>query len=111
MRFGLHEKTLALLRSVFERYPELLQVKIYGSRARGDQRPGSDIDLALFYKGRKDISPLILWDLEELPLPYLFDAVRFESLPQGPLKREIEVSGRALYTKAHPAAEREKRNL
>ncbi|WP_353890307.1 nucleotidyltransferase domain-containing protein [uncultured Aliiroseovarius sp.] len=29
------------------KHPEILQVLLYGSRARGDNRPGSDVDLAI----------------------------------------------------------------
>lgn len=45
MPFGLSEEILTLLTDFFARYPEIEQVKIYGSRARGDHEKGSDIDL------------------------------------------------------------------
>ena len=32
---------------VFSRYPEIETVFVYGSRTKGNFRPGSDIDLAL----------------------------------------------------------------
>jgi predicted nucleotidyltransferase len=45
--FGLPSTTLEALKQVFSSYLEIDQVIIYGSRARGNFRPGSDIDLTL----------------------------------------------------------------
>lgn len=101
MQFGLSGEALALIRDVFRKYPEVSHVKIYGSRARGDYRAGSDIDLALFCgPEKKDVSSLISWDLEELPLPYLFDVADYSRLAAGPLKKEIDSAGRTLYAKS-----------
>ncbi|MCW0484384.1 nucleotidyltransferase domain-containing protein [Gaoshiqia sediminis] len=47
MKFGLSETTISLLCSVFENYPEIEEVIIYGSRAKGNYREGSDIDITL----------------------------------------------------------------
>jgi predicted nucleotidyltransferase len=38
---------LDIIRAVFARHPEITQVKVFGSRAKGTQRPESDVDLAL----------------------------------------------------------------
>ncbi|MDE2593411.1 MAG: nucleotidyltransferase domain-containing protein, partial [Burkholderiales bacterium] len=43
--FGLDEYTARCLQAIFERFDGLERVWIYGSRARGDHRVGSDIDL------------------------------------------------------------------
>ena len=43
---GLPERTLAEIEGVLQRFPQIRWVKLYGSRALGRQRPGSDIDLA-----------------------------------------------------------------
>jgi len=47
MRFGLTEDTIEKFHSVFRKYPEIEEVIIYGSRAKGNYREGSDIDLTL----------------------------------------------------------------
>ena len=45
--FGLKEKDINAINDVFNQYPEIIQVIIYGSRAKGNYKPGSDIDLSI----------------------------------------------------------------
>lgn len=52
-RYGLPEETIAMIAAVFTRHPEVERVILYGSRAKGNYRSGSDIrclstDLSLF---------------------------------------------------------------
>lgn len=46
-RFGLPGRVVDRLCRVFRGYPEIRSVLVYGSRAKGCYRPGSDIDLSL----------------------------------------------------------------
>ena len=45
--FGLPPATLDKLNSVFAQHNAIDSVVIYGSRAKGNYRPGSDIDLTI----------------------------------------------------------------
>ncbi len=99
MDFGLQEKTIKQIQSVFKKYSEIDQVKIYGSRAREDYHRGSDIDLAFFSESAEDLSSRLSWELEELPLPYLFDIVNYRTLKKGYLKKEIDKYGKLFYIK------------
>ncbi|MCQ2244432.1 MAG: nucleotidyltransferase domain-containing protein [Bacteroidaceae bacterium] len=45
--YGLSDKTISVLKSVFMRYPQIDQAIIYGAKARGDNRRGADIDITL----------------------------------------------------------------
>jgi predicted nucleotidyltransferase len=45
--FGLSDWTMDDLRSVFRQHPKVRKVILFGSRAKGNYRTGSDIDLAL----------------------------------------------------------------
>ncbi len=47
MSFGLDEKVIEKIREVFARHPQVKSAILYGSRAMGNYRPGSDIDLVL----------------------------------------------------------------
>ena len=72
-------------------------MKIYGSRARGDHRKGSDIDLAFFSESDEDLSSRLSWELDDLPTPYLFDVVNYDKLKNNPLKKEIDQHGKIFY--------------
>ena len=47
-RFGLSEATIQKLCAALAHYPQVEKAVLYGSRATGTYRNGSDIDLALF---------------------------------------------------------------
>lgn len=100
MNFGLPEQTLFQFQSVFAKYPEVTEVLIYGSRAKGNFREGSDIDLTL--KGDKlsaGILRQIEQDLDELNTPYLLDLSIHQQLTSESLKAHINRVGRTFYKK------------
>lgn len=47
MKFGLSDIYLEQIKSAVSSIPEIDEVVIYGSRARGDYSPTSDIDITL----------------------------------------------------------------
>ena len=47
MNYGLKPETISEIQSILETVPEVKKAVLYGSRAMGKQRPGSDIDLTL----------------------------------------------------------------
>ncbi len=51
MKYGLKEKLLESIADVFAGYSKIEKVLIYGSRAKGNYRKGSNIDLALVGEG------------------------------------------------------------
>lgn len=44
---NLPQKTISQLIEIFSAYPEIEKVIVFGSRAMGKEKPGSDIDLAI----------------------------------------------------------------
>jgi uncharacterized protein len=66
-------REISLLSAVFDRFPNIDAVTLFGSRAKGTHGDHSDVDLAL----SGDIAPLqaeaVAAELDELPLPYRFD--------------------------------------
>ncbi len=93
-RTGLSVSLLEQLRDVFGRYPEVHQVVIYGSRANGSYKPGSDIDLAVFADDISSIRFAYLWgELEELPLIFTLDVVHWDTLSNARLKQRIVDEG------------------
>ena len=88
---GLPPATLAQIRSVLRRFPSIRWVKLYGSRALGRHRPGSDIDLA--FSSPDDCSAALAGAFDELPIPYTVDVTHWESLEHEGLRRHIEGVG------------------
>jgi predicted nucleotidyltransferase len=97
--FGLSQETLEAIRSCLQQYPDIVWVKIYGSRAKGDYERGSDIDLA--YSSPTDCSADLLDALDNLSTPYLFDVTHYESLKHEGLKAHIERVGVVFYERAN----------
>ena len=74
MNSGLTESTTAQIRYVFSKHPEIDQVILYGSRAKGNYKPGSDIDLTLIGSGiTQNVLSQIQSEFDMGPLPYRFD--------------------------------------
>lgn len=100
MNHGLSEKTVNKILSVFERFPEIEKAVLYGSRAKGNFKTGSDIDLTLY--GEK-LSSRLLGDiaeaLDDLLLPYTIDLSIFDDLNHAKLREHIERVGVVFYEK------------
>ncbi|BBP45282.1 hypothetical protein THMIRHAS_06550 [Thiosulfatimonas sediminis] len=96
--FGLPDVTFARMREVFARYPSIEKVVIYGSRAKGNFRPGSDIDLTLIGKELDDsVLSHISTDLDDLNMPYMLDVSLFEQIVSEALLQHIDRVGKVFY--------------
>jgi predicted nucleotidyltransferase len=98
--FGLSPKTLEKLNSVFAQHSTIYFVLIYGSRAKGNYRTGSDIDLTI--KG-SEIPFAELMQIEDqiddLMLPYTVDLSQYNQLENANLIAHIDRVGLVIYTK------------
>lgn len=101
MRFGLSAEVIARLYRVFARHPEIERVIIYGSRAKGNFRAGSDIDLT-FEGDAIDLSLMLKIEneLDDLLLPYLFDLSVLAHIDDTDLRDHIARIGQELYRRA-----------
>jgi len=99
LKFGLSDKTLDTLNSIFRNYPGIKQVVLYGSRAKGNYRNGSDIDLSIKTVGDFAFSDLlhIAADFDDSDMPYLVDVSIYETLTNTDLKAHIDRVGKVLY--------------
>ena len=96
--FGLTPADLKKMLSVFEQYETIEEVVLYGSRAKGNYRPGSDIDLTL--KGAElNLKTLnrISNELDDLLLPYCFDLSIFTQIENEDLIDHIHRVGVMIY--------------
>ncbi|MFO7884959.1 MAG: nucleotidyltransferase domain-containing protein [Desulfobacteraceae bacterium] len=96
---GLSPETIKRIYQVFAHSPEIEQVYIYGSRAKGNYQPGSDIDLAI--KG-KQVTTSQLYriesELDDLLLPYKIDLSLLHCIENQALLKHIRRVGIIFYT-------------
>ena len=99
MKYGLSEKSLQKIYDVFDRYPEVEEVILYGSRARDDYKNGSDIDLTL--RGGNALTHKILAkianDLDDQLLPYTIDLSIYNNLNNEDIITQIDRVGVTFY--------------
>lgn len=98
-QFGLKDADLEAMRAVLAQFPAITKAIIYGSRAKGNFKPGSDIDLALV---GDDLSLSNLFAIEtafdELLLPYKVDLSVYSHIENSDLLAHIERVGQVFYS-------------
>lgn len=98
--FGLRSEDLELIRNVMKHYPDVKEAIVFGSRAKGNQQKGSDVDIALRGPGLEFQTAQIGGELnDELPLPYSFDVVALDALENTALREHIQRVGISFYFK------------
>lgn len=97
--FGLEEHDVSTIKNILKEYPEVLEAYIFGSRAKGNFKLGSDVDIAV--KGNnisfRTISSINSKLNEETPLPYHFDILNYNSLTNLELLNHIDRMGKKFY--------------
>jgi predicted nucleotidyltransferase len=96
--FGLAPSVLARLRAELARTAHLQRALIFGSRAKGNYRRGSDIDIALF---GPELTNAEVADLDrridDLLLPYQVDICLVDTLENPALLEHIQRVGQPFY--------------
>ncbi len=100
--FGLTERHIDLIVRATAQHPDVEEAIVFGSRAMGNYKPGSDVDIALKGNLNADTCSDIFVELNEyLPLPYKFDVLAYSSILEQPLVEHIDCYGKLLYKKLH----------
>jgi predicted nucleotidyltransferase len=99
MRFGLRPRDLAEIIATLKKFPAVEKAIIFGSRAKGNYKKGSDVDIAV--KGARithDVVLAISFVLnEDSAMPYFFDIVHFEKITEKELLDHIERVGQDIF--------------
>jgi type I restriction enzyme S subunit len=100
MKYGLGEPVIKKICAVFARFPAIEKAVLYGSRAKGNYKDGSDIDLTLYGDAltAQDLAN-IADALDELLLPYMFDLSLYADLDHAKLRDHIERVGVVFYAR------------
>ena len=97
---GLSRKELDEIIRILKKFPGIQEAILFGSRAMGNFKPGSDVDMAL--KGRitiQDVAGVKALLEEESPLPYTFDIVDYHTLETPAFKEHIDKHGKSIFKK------------
>ncbi|NLM42645.1 MAG: nucleotidyltransferase domain-containing protein [Clostridiales bacterium] len=99
MSIGLSELDIEYIVGVIAKFNEIKKAVIFGSRAKGNYKAGSDIDIAIYGDDitYDTISSLHSLLEDESPLPYLFDIVDYTHLDHKELKEHIDRVGIVIY--------------
>ncbi len=96
--FGLSQKVAGTIRQILAAFPEVEKAVIYGSRAKGTHKPGSDIDLTLFGdRLTSDIRCRIAARLDDSPIPHTVDLLLYAELNHAKLREHIDRVGVVFY--------------
>src|SRR5690554_7371058 len=97
---GLTKEEIDSMRAVFSKFKPIEEVVIYGSRAMGNFKPASDIDLTL-KGGNIDLTLLteIEFDLDDLMLPYKFDVSIYNRITNTDFLDHINRVGKIIFNR------------
>ncbi len=99
-KFGLTKRDWNTIINIIKKYPIISKINLFGSRAKGNFKKGSDIDLALMDENLepKMVDKLKI-DFEESSLPYNVDLVDYHHLESKELKDHIDRVGILFFSK------------
>ncbi len=93
-KFGLNSNTLQQITTILAKFTAIDRVVIYGSRAKGNYKNGSDVDLCLFGESIDlHLVYSIIQALDDLLLPYKFDITVYDKISNNELKEHIDRVG------------------
>ncbi len=98
MRYGIKDEYWQRLGAVFGSHPEVERVVLYGSRAKGTNKPYSDVDIALVGDGLQTDELLrIAGEVDDLLLPFFFDISIYNKIDDAALLESINRTGIVVY--------------
>lgn len=97
--FGIYDKSYRLIIETIANQNGINKVLIFGSRALGNYKKGSDIDLAIFGNAIDSnvISNISVKINQSLPIPYKVDLVNFNDIDNKNLKEHILNEGKVFW--------------
>jgi type I restriction enzyme, S subunit len=98
MNTGLTPRDEETIKHILKKHPAITRVYIFGSRAKGNYKKGSDVDLAVL---DENISPedilRIKSEFDESDLPYNVDVIHYPSIKLKELQEHIQRVGKVFY--------------
>lgn len=100
-KFGISETSIKLICDTLSTYDTVEKAKVFGSRAIGNAKRGSDIDIVLYGERLNDsiIHEIKIILNEKLTIPYFVDILNFHVIENNKLIEHIKQFGKLLYIK------------
>ena len=98
---GLLDRDIKYIIKALEQHDEIEKAIIFGSRAMGNYKKGSDVDIAII---GENVNRSIIYKLDDClnevyPLPYFFDIIQYNAITNENLINHIDNEGKVIYTK------------
>lgn len=101
MNYGLKGKDLELIIEKLRDNINIEKAVIFGSRAMGNFKKGSDVDIVLYGSNiENEIRNINLELNERTNLPYFFDILNYNEIKNLDLKKHIDKFGKVIFEKA-----------
>ena len=99
--YGLLDRDIKYIIKALEQHDEIEKAIIFGSRAMGNYKKGSDVDIAII---GESVNRSIIYKLDDClnevyPLPYFFDIIQYNEITNENLINHIDNEGKVIYTK------------
>jgi len=107
-KFGLRSDDMETILETLRQYPEVTEAILFGSRAKGNYKRGSDVDIALKGAGvtHRIVAAISNFLNEETIMPYHFDLLNYHTISSPDLLAHIERVGITVYRRAEMIASR-----
>jgi predicted nucleotidyltransferase len=92
-KLGLKGGELPIIVQIIASFPEIKKAVIFGSRAKGNYKSGSDVDIAIWATTNDSILRLAGFLHDETLLPYKFDLLNYDTINNKELKEHIDRVG------------------
>ena len=97
-KFGLKHAELEKIAGIISKFQEVEKAVLFGSRAKGNFKAFSDIDIAIWQPGKEDIAFQLSGKLnDETLMPYKFDILNYYALKNVDLIEHINRVGKIIY--------------
>ena len=98
---GLLHKDMQYIKDAATNVSSIETIILFGSRALGNYKRGSDVDLCLKGKHLTEAQCIQFSDYlnEEAPLPYFFDVINYHEVTNIKLRQHIDQLGVMIYEK------------
>lgn len=98
MAEGLTDQEKRIIKTKLQPFNKIDKAILFGSRALGNNKKASDVDIALFGDKVNNTTICKVSDIlnEETPLPYFFDVLDFSSIRNESLKEHILQHGKQI---------------